>query len=292
MMTSCCPAWVQYIEMNHPELIPNLTTVRSPNMIAGGLLKKIFAQKAKINPKNLYVVSVMPCTAKKYEIERKEMWHNGIKPVDIVLTTRELAYLFKKRGINLALLKPEKPDSPLGVETGSGSIYGASGGVMEAALRSGYYLLTGKNLDNVEIKNVRGMDDMKEVEIKVGDLTLRTAVINGMGNIDKMLEIIKNDKHKYHYFEIMACPGGCIGGGGQPISDVKEIRSIRQKAVYTIDEKNHIRNAHDNPVVKEVFEGPLKNKKLYQEIIETRYRQHGPSQVKSNHIIPKMLKKK
>lgn len=274
MMTACCPAWVLYVETHHPEFIKNLTTVRSPNMIAGGVLKQIFSAKAGIKHKDLYVVSVMPCTAKKHEIQRQEMWHNGVMPVDAVLTTRELAYLFKKRGINLSTLSPEKPDSPLGVETGSGTIYGASGGVMEAALRTGYYMLTGKNLENVEIRDARGMKGLKEVEVKIGDLVLRTAVINGMNNIEELLAILKNEPNRYHYIEIMACPGGCIGGCGQPLNVDDKIREKRQAAVYEVDERNTIRFAHENPVVKELFSNELKSKEAQKKLLETTYKKN------------------
>ncbi|MDO8513281.1 MAG: [FeFe] hydrogenase, group A [bacterium] len=277
MMTTCCPSWVLYVETHHPEFIPNLTSVRSPNMIAGGILRQIFAKKVSIQCKDLYTVSVMPCTAKKHEINRQEMWHNGVKPVDAVLTTRELAYLFKKRGINLALLPSAKPDSPLGVETGSGTIYGSSGGVMEAALRTGYYFITGKNLKNVEIKDARGMKGLKEVEVQIGKQTLRTAVVNGMENIEELLVRLKEDPNRYHYIEIMACPGGCIGGGGQPISTDENIRQKRQNAIYEIDKKSTIRLAHENPVVKNLMDNELKTKSARKRLLETKYQKSaGP----------------
>lgn len=284
MMTSCCPAWVLYVETHHPEFLPNLTSVRSPNMISGGLLKQIFAGKASIDKKDLYVVSIMPCTAKKHEIDRPEMWHDGVKPVDAVLTTRELAYLFKKNGIDLARLSPEKPDSPLGVETGSGTIYGASGGVMEAALRTGYYLLTGKNLENIEIHSARGMGGIKEVEVKVGDLVLRTAVVNGMENIEELMARLKAEPNLYHYIEIMACPGGCIAGGGQPISVDDQIRVKRQKAVYSVDERNKIRLAHDNPLVNELWGNELKEKSQQKKLLETVYAKHNGAPIKKGSI--------
>ncbi len=284
MMTSCCPAWVLYVETRHPEFLPNLTSVRSPNMCIGGVLKQIQAKKASVDKKDLYIVAVMPCTAKKHEIDRPEMWHDGVKPVDAVLTTRELAYLFKKNGVNLATISPEKPDSPLGIETGSGTIYGASGGVMEAALRSGYFFLTGKDLENVEIHDARGMAGLKEVEVKIGDLTLRTAVVNGMENIEELMNRLKEDPNRYHYIEIMACPGGCIAGGGQPISVDDQIRVKRQKAIYSVDEKNHIRLAHKNPVVKALFENEFKDKKMYKKILETGYSKHAGAPIKKGPI--------
>lgn len=284
MMTSCCPAWVLYVETHHPEFLKNLTSVRSPNIITGGILKQIYAKKANLSKKDLYVVSIMPCTAKKHEIERKEMWHDGLKPVDEVLTTRELAYLFKKHGIDISKLEPEEPDSPLGIETGSGTIYGASGGVMEAALRTGYYMLTGKNLENVEIHAARGMAGIKEVEVQIGDMTLRTAVVNGMENIEEIIARLKEDSNRYQYIEIMSCPGGCIGGGGQPVSVDDKIREKRQKAVYSVDEKNSIRLAHENPIVKDLFNDEFKNEVMYEKILETTYHKHAGAPIKHQLI--------
>ena len=253
MFTSCCPAWVKYVEFYHPELIPNLTTVRSPHMMSGGLTKTYWAKKAKIDPRKIRVISIMPCTAKKYESTRPEFRVKGLKPVDYVLTTRELAYLLLRHQIKLDKLKPEPADHPLGEISGASVIYGASGGVMESALRSGYYFLTGKNLKKFELKSVRGQKGLKTAAIKIGQRLLKVAVANGIVNAEKIIKELQKDPHKYDYIEIMACPGGCIGGGGQPVPVSPKIRAARAKTLYSLDPKMPTRTAHDNPVIKEIY---------------------------------------
>ena len=272
MFTSCCPAWVKYVEFYHPELIPNLTTARSPHMHSGGLIKTYWAEKIKINPKNIVVVSVMPCTAKKFESSRKELKVRGLWPVDYVITTREFAWLLKKNNIDFARLKKSKADNPLGQYSGAGAIYGGSGGVMESALRTAQFLAGGEENNQLgrtrlEFTNVRGLDDVKEAVVTMAGQKLRVAVVNGIGHIEPVLEKLD----KYDYIEVMACPGGCIGGGGQPIPTTQEIRQKRIAALYKLDKSKQIRKAHENIAVQEAL-GWLKNQgKLEYQVLHTKY---------------------
>ena len=271
MFTACCPSWVKYIEFFEPTLVPYLTTVRSPQIIMGGLIKTYWAQKQGINPKDIIVVSVMPCVAKKYEIERPEFKINGVKPVDYVMTTRELAWLFKQKNIDLKDIKPEELDPALGIPTGAGVIYGASGGVMESALRTAYFKLTGQRLENVEFKDVRGLEGFKKAEVKIGERTIKVAVVNQMSNGKKIIEELAKDPHKYDYIEVMACPGGCIGGGGQPVPVSAEIRKKRAQALYDIDASKDIRRAEDSVIVKTLYQDFLADHKNVHKIAHTQY---------------------
>ncbi len=272
-LTSCCPAWVRYIEYYYPEFIHNLTTVRSPQVILGGLIKTYWAKKKRINPKNIVVVSIMPCIAKKYEITRPELKIKGLKPVDYVLTTRELARLIKRKKINFKKIKPKKLDNIFGNPSGAGVIYGASGGVMESAFRTTYEILTKKTLKRINFKPVRGMKGIKKAEIKINGKVRKIAVVNGLGNAKKLLEEIKkNPKEKYTCIEVMACPGGCIGGGGQPIPTSEEIRKKRAESLYTIDKKKYIRKAHENPIVRKIYqEFLLKQSAIAHSVLHTSY---------------------
>lgn len=272
MFTSCCPAWVKFVEFYYPEFIPNLTIVRSPHIILGGLIKTYWAKKEKIKPENISVVSVMPCVAKKYEIKRKEIKINGLAPVDYVLTTRELAYLLNKHKIDLNKVKPEKADAPLGIPSGAGVIYGASGGVMESALRTAYYEMTGKEIKQIEFKKTRGAEGIKTAEVKIGNRTVKTAVVNGIGNAKNILEELKNNPKLYDYVEAMACFGGCVGGGGQPVPTDKDIRKQRADGLYEIDKEKEIRLAHQNPVVKEVYKNFFVNKEMIHKVSHTSYK--------------------
>jgi len=272
MFTSCCPSWVRFVEVYAPDFVPFLTSVRSPHIILGGLIKTFWAEKQGLDPKKIVVVSIMPCVAKKYEIQRKELFLNGLKPVDYVLTTRELAYLFLKKGINLKKIKPEKPDDPLGLPTGAGVIYGASGGVMESALRTAFYFLKVKQkLERIEFKKVRGMQGMKQAVIDFNGRKIKVAVVNGLGNAKELLEKIRNKPDLYDYVEVMACFGGCIGGGGQPVPTDKFIREKRAKALYRIDKGKKIRLAHKNPIVLEVYKKFFKDKQKVHFIAHTKY---------------------
>ena len=271
MFTSCCPAWVKFVEFYSPKIIPNLTTVKSPHIILGGLIKTFWAKKEKIDPKNIVVVSIMPCVAKKYEAKRKELKINGLYPVDYVLTTRELAYLFTKHRINLQKIKPQKADNPLGNPTGAGVIYGSSGGVMESALRTTYNKLTGKRLGKIKYKKVVGEKGTREAMVEINKRRVRVAVVNGMGDAQKLLERLKKNPKLYDYVEVMACPGGCIGGGGQPVPTNAKIREKRAKSLQKIDTKKKVRLAHKNPIIKEVYKTFLNNKKINHSLCHTKF---------------------
>lgn len=271
MFTSCCPAWVKYIEFNHPEIIPNLTTVRSPQILFGGLTKTYWASKENIKPEDIFVVSIMPCTAKKYESARDELRVDGLLPVDAVLTTHELACYFRKHGINLKDIEPE-PLTPIwGESSGAGVIYGASGGVTESALRTAVYKLTGKNPEKIEFQEVRGLEGSKEASVNIDGLSLRVAVVNGLSNAEKLLQKIKEDPTYYQYVEVMACPGGCIGGGGQPLPTDSKIRKMRAEGLYKIDTNKEKRFAHENPFIQEMYKTFLSEKENIHKIGHTKY---------------------
>ncbi len=243
MMTSCCPAWVRYVESRHPELIPHLTSARSPHMHLGGVIKTYWAAKIGINPKDIIVVSVMPCTAKKYEITRSEFKIKDVSPVDIVITTREFALMMKESKIDFMKLSPKPGDLIWNNGSGAGAIYGASGGVMESALRTAvWYLEKKKNLAKLEFKDVRGTLGIKKSIVKIAGRNLRVAVVNGLGNISQVL----NHLSDYDYIEVMSCPGGCIGGGGQPAPASLATRKMRMAALYSIDNRQKVRRAHEN----------------------------------------------
>lgn len=245
MFTSCCPAWVKYAEHNFPENLPHLSSCKSPHMMLGRIIKTYYAEKYGIKQEDLVVVSIMPCTAKKYEIKREEMSGD----VDYVLTTRELGKMIKQVGINFTELADEEFDLPLGVGSGAGHIFAASGGVMEAALRTVYETETDKKLTKIEFDQIRGANKIKTGTIDINGKTVRFAVAHGLSNARKVME----EKNKYDFIEVMACPGGCIGGGGQPIPTNKRIIKQRMEAVYATDKNSTIRRSHENPYVKEVY---------------------------------------
>lgn len=270
-ISSCCPSWVKFVELYYPEFIPNLATTRSPQTILGGLIKTYWAEKEKIDPKKIVVVSVMPCTAKKYEIRRPELAIKGVMPVDYVLTTRELAYLFKKHKIDLKNIKPEKIDDPFGFPSGAGVIYGATGGVAESAMRTAYAKMTNGKNPKIEFKKVRGQEGIKKAEIKLGSQKLKIAVVTGLVNARKMMEEVKRNPSAFCVLEVMACPGGCIGGGGQPLPTDGKIRAARAKSLYEIDVKKEVRMAHENPIVKKIYQEFLTNKEIIHKICHTGY---------------------
>lgn len=253
MFTSCCPGWVKYLEYYHPEMIPHLTTARSPQMHSGGAYKTWWAEKEGVDPKKIVVVSVMPCTSKKYEASHEKMKIDGMFPVDYSLTTRELAVMLKKHNIDLPKLKPSEVDH-YGIHSGAAVIYGASGGVMESALRTAYRMVTGEDLKNVELKEVRGMKGVKRAVIQVGNIKVKVGIVAMAKNIRKVLKAIKENPNIFDYVEFMACPGGCIGGGGQPNPSSDRIIKKRIAGLYRIDRKMTMRKAHENPVVQEYFE--------------------------------------
>lgn len=272
MMTACCPAWVKFVEFYYPEFIPHLTTVRSPHIILGGLIKTYWAKKHNIDPKRIIVVSIMPCVAKKYEITRKEFNISGLKPVDYVLTTRELAYLLVKNKINLKTIKPQVPDAPLGAASGAGVIYGTSGGVMESALRTAYEKLTGKKLLKIDFETLRGMKGVKRAEININGRKMRVGAVSGIGNAKNILEELKKNPQSYNYIEVMACFGGCIGGGGQPVPTSAKIREERAASLYRIDLKKQIRLAHQNPVLRKIYKEFFTGKAKIYSICHTKYK--------------------
>ena len=262
MITSCSPGWVKYIEMNYPENLKHLSSCKSPHEMFGALIKTYYAEKENIDPDKIYVVSVMPCIAKKFERQREEMKENGLYDVDAVLTTRELARMIKSANIEFTELEDEAFDDPTGEATGAGAIFGVTGGVMEAALRSVSEILTGKELEKIDFEEVRGQTGIKRATIKIGDNEIKVVVAHGLGNAQTIMEEIKQGKADYQFVEIMACPGGCIMGGGQPIKSSKtrmtvDVRKKRADAMYTIDEKSKIRKSHENPVLQKIYQDYL-----------------------------------
>lgn len=259
MITSCSPGWIKYCEHYFPDMTENLSTCKSPQQMFGATLKTYYAEKMGIDPKKIVSVSVMPCTAKKFEIGRDDQDAAGVPDVDIALTTRELARMIKKAGIMFNQLPEETFDDPLGESTGAGVIFGATGGVMEAALRTAVEVLTGESLENPEFKEVRGTGGIKEVAYDVAGMTVKVAVASGLGNAKKLLEKVKSGEADYHFIEIMGCPGGCVNGGGQPqvrgsVRNFTDVRGIRAKALYDEDEAKVIRKSHENPSIKKVYE--------------------------------------
>jgi len=259
MITSCCPGWIKYIEINYPELLPHLSSCKSPHEMLGSLIKSYYAKKENIDPEKIYVVSVMPCIAKKYESQRKELSNNGLLDVDCVITTRELARMIKYANIKFDNLEDSEFDNPLGESTGAASIFGTTGGVMEAALRTAQDTLSGKDLDKIDFKDVRGEKGIKRATITIAGKELKVVAASGLANAQKIMEEIKSGKADYQFVEIMACPGGCIMGGGQPIKNSKirsevDVRKLRADSLYSIDEKSIIRKSHENPVLKKVYE--------------------------------------
>ncbi len=254
MITSCSPGWVKYIEHFYPDYLDHLSTAKSPQQMFGTLAKTFYAEEAGIDPKDIVSVSIMPCTAKKFEANRPEMGDSEFQDVDVVLTNRELGRMFREAGVKFEPLPDEEYDNPLGISTGAGLIFGSSGGVMEAALRTVYEVLTGETLEKLDFEGVRGLEGIKECSVLVGDLEVKVAVANGLGNAHKLMELISEGKADYHFIEIMACPGGCIGGGGQPIPTNQEIKEKRMAAIYSGDKGMKIRKSHESPAIKEIYE--------------------------------------
>ncbi|HHW17573.1 MAG TPA: 2Fe-2S iron-sulfur cluster binding domain-containing protein [Firmicutes bacterium] len=255
LFTSCCPAWVRFAKTQYPELLPNISSAKSPQQMFGAVAKTYYAKILGVPAEKISVISVMPCTAKKYEAGLSVMNQAGTgRDVDLVLTTRELCAMIKEEGVQPERLAEEKFDSPLGVSSGAGVIFGATGGVMEAALRTAYYLVTGKNPDPDAFKDVRGLDGWKEAQFELPGRTLSVAVAHGLGNARRLIEALKQGRAKYDFVEIMACPGGCAGGGGQPILlDDDEITSERSKVLYALDNRASVRFCHENPAIKAIY---------------------------------------
>ncbi len=288
MITSCSPGWVNYAEYYYGDLLPHLSSCKSPHEMEGAILKSYYAEKNGLDPKDIFVVSIMPCTAKKYEKERPQLQHDGIKDVDAVLTTRELGNLIKRSGINFAKLPDEEFDSDLlGDYTGAAVIFGVTGGVMEAALRTAYYWLENKEYDKVAFEAVRGFDGVKEATLTLGGKEIKIAVAHGMKNAKPLLDDIRAGKSPYAFIEIMGCPGGCVNGGGQPYvrpsllpnedPDILDTyRDKRAAALYSEDERQTIRQSHNNPQVNELYKSFLgePGSHLAHELLHTTYEAH------------------
>ena len=265
MITSCCPAWVRFAEKNFPDELSHLSSCKSPHQMFGAILKSYYAKKLNVDPSKIFVVSIMPCIAKKYEITRPEMEEDGLRDVDCVITTRELARMIKQKDLDFNSLEESNFDDPMGEATGAGAIFGTTGGVMEAALRTAADLLEGTDLKEIEYTQVRGEKLLKEAKLNIAGKEIKIAVVSGLKTARKIMNDIKDGKSKYDFIEIMACPGGCIMGGGQPIKSSKtrwttDVRKARADSLYSIDEKKAIRKSHQNPVLiqiyKEFFEKP------------------------------------
>ena len=280
MITSCSPGWIRYIEMNYPDELDHLSTCKSPHQMFGSILKTYYAKKEGLDPNKMFVVSVMPCIAKKFERTRPEMKNDGMDDVDAVITTRELARMIKQANIEFANLEETNFDDPMGEATGAGAIFGTTGGVMEAALRTAAETITGKELEKIEFESVRGEEGIKKASVNIAGKEIKVAVAHGLSNAREILEEIKNGTADYQFVEIMACPGGCIMGGGQPIVSSKtrstvDVRKKRAEALYTIDEKSAIRKSHENPAIKKLYEEYLEKPGSYRahKLLHTSYQE-------------------
>ena len=285
MITSCSPGWVNYAEYYYGDLLDNLSSCKSPHEMFGAILKSYYAEKNNIDPKDMFVVSIMPCTAKKYEKDRPQLVTNGLKDVDAVLTTRELGKLIKRSGINFAKLPDEDFDNDLvGDYTGAGVIFGVTGGVMEAALRTAYFWLTNTEYEKINFEQVRGFEGIKEASLDINGMTVNIAVAHGMKNAKVLLDDIRAGKSKYHFIEIMGCPGGCIAGGGQPYvkpcflpnEDDNILDTYKEKraaALYSEDERQVIRQSHNNPQIQQLYKEYLEepNSHKAHELLHTTY---------------------
>jgi len=289
MITSCSPGWIKYVEHNFPDQLEHLSTCKSPHTMLGALVKSYYAREIGVDPANMFVVSVMPCTAKKFEIAREEMKNDGMPNVDAVLTTRELADMIRSAGIDFASLDDEEFDSPLGMSTGAADIFGLTGGVMEAALRTVYEIVTGRELpfDGLHVKPIVGLDQVKEAAITIDNpvpeygfldgVTVRVAVTSGLAGANKLMRQIERGESPYHFIEVMGCPGGCIMGGGQPRSEDPDVREKRLSNLYLEDESKELRKSHENPYVISLYEKFLgaPNGHRSHELLHTHYVRRG-----------------
>ncbi|MGO8748166.1 MAG: NADH-dependent [FeFe] hydrogenase, group A6 [Thermoguttaceae bacterium] len=269
MFTSCSPGWINFMEYFHPDMLANLSTCKSPQQMFGALAKTYYAEKLGIRPEQIFVVSIMPCTAKKFECQRPEMDASGVRDVDVVLTTRELGKMIRAAGIDFGSLPDEEMDAPLGLSSGAADIFANTGGVMEAALRTAYELVTGRSLpsDNLHVKPLEGLKGVKEASLKIEGVLpewgflegvmLHVAVAHGLANANQVVEAVKSGKAAYHFVEVMTCPGGCIGGGGQPRFTDNKVREARIGAIYSEDESKKLRKSHENPDLLRLYESYL-----------------------------------
>lgn len=292
LITSCSSAWMKYMEQFYPDLIENISTAKSPMSMASAMIKTYFAEKIKVDPKKILNVAFMCCTAKKYEAARPELDVRGMRATDIVITTRELAWMAKSAGIDFVNIKPEKFDEPLGLSSGAGAIFGVTGGVMEAAIRTAYELYTGETLIDIEIDDLRGFKGIKEAKVVLDGQELRLAVVHGLGNAHHVLEMVRKDRNRFHFVEVMGCPGGCIGGGGQPYATAnsipldEECLRLRAQALYGLDREKTIRRSHENPDVQRLYKDflgrPLSEKS--HELLHTHYKAHFPKGIVSPNL--------
>ncbi len=257
LMTSCSPGWVKFVEEFYPDFLDRLSTCKSPQQMMGAVIKHIYAPKQGLDPQKIFNVSIMPCTAKKFEAKRPELGVDGIADIDAVLTTREVAQLIKQYGLRLEALEPEAPDTPFGTRSTAGKLFGATGGVMEAAVRTAHYFITGKELPNLRIQPLRGMAGVKEASIAIDGLEIQVAVVSGLGNARAVLEEIRAGRKKIHFLEVMTCPGGCIAGGGQPIGTDTEAVKARMQALYNLDQRENLRTSHQNRMIRELYDKHL-----------------------------------
>ncbi|MHC5157379.1 MAG: NADH-dependent [FeFe] hydrogenase, group A6 [Planctomycetota bacterium] len=284
MITSCSSAWMKCMEQFYPDLIDNISTCKSPMSMQGAMTKSYFANKIGVDPENILSVAVMCCTAKKYEAARPELEVDGMRSTDIVVTTREAAWMIKSAGIDLLHIEPEEPDHPLGVSSGAGAIFGTTGGVMEAAIRTAYELYTGETLVDIEVETIRGLKGIKEGKIELDGKEIRVAVAHGLGNACKLLDDVRRDPEKYHFIEIMGCPGGCVGGGGQPYAQVNslplddECLKKRAQALYDLDRSKTIRRSYDNPDVQKLYKEFLQSpsSSVSHKYLHTHYKAKTP----------------
>jgi iron-only hydrogenase group A len=279
LMTSCCPGWVKFAEHFYPDMLNNLSTCKSPSEMEGALIKTYFAEKLNVDPKKIVVVSIMPCVGKKFSGSRPEMSVEGLPDIDIVLTTREAAEMIKEQGIDFVNLKDEQFDTPFGEGSGAGVIFGATGGVTEAALRTIFEITSGKELENIEFSVVRGVTGLKEAAVTLPDgRVVNAAIAHGLGNARKALDMVKSGERNYQFIEVMACPGGCVTGGGQPIVNAKlrekmDVRQVRAKAIYAEDEALTLRKSHKNPDIIRIYDEYLKEpgSHLSHKLLHTHY---------------------
>ena len=278
MITSCSPGWIRYCEHNYPEFIPNLSSCKSPHQMFGAIAKTYYAEKENIDPKKMFVLSVMPCTAKKSESSREEMEVNGLRDVDAVITTRELARMIKQARIEFNNLPDENFDKVMGEYTGAGVIFGATGGVMEAAVRTVADILTGKDLEEFEYKVLRGTEEIKEATVNLGGLDVNVAVVHGAAAAGRLLDLVKSGEKDFHFIEVMGCPGGCVNGGGQPqvsekVRSVVDIKVERAKALYEEDAILSVRKSHKNEEIQKLYKEFLgePNSHKAHELLHTHY---------------------
>jgi len=277
LITSCSPGWIKYIEHNEPDLLPHVSSCKSPQQMFGALAKTYYAQVNNLDPRDIFVVSIMPCTAKKFECSRPEMNASGQQDVDSVLTTRELGRMLRQSGVDFAALSPTDFDAPLGISTGAAALFGATGGVMEAALRTVYEVVTGDELQQLDFHDVRGLDGIKEAAVDLNGQAVKVAVAHGLSNARQILNLIKSGQSDHTFIEVMCCPGGCIGGGGQPYGTSNAIRQTRCDALYAVDATMPLRKSHENPAVQQLYKDFLQQplSDTAHRLLHTHYTRRG-----------------